>query len=66
RAFAAAGVAVLRADWTSADPAITRELATHGRNSVPLYLWYPAGGGAPQILPQILTPAMLADRAGAR
>jgi thiol:disulfide interchange protein/DsbC/DsbD-like thiol-disulfide interchange protein len=63
RALAHGGVAVLMADWTNADPAITAELARHGRNSVPLYLWYPAGGGAPEILPQILTPAMLIERA---
>jgi thiol:disulfide interchange protein/DsbC/DsbD-like thiol-disulfide interchange protein len=63
RAFAAAGVGVLVADWTNADAAITTELAAHGRNSVPLYLWYPAGGGAPEILPQVLTSAMLVERA---
>lgn len=62
-AFRAAGVTTLVADWTNADPAITRELATHDRNSVPLYLWYPAGGGAPEILPQVLTPGMLVERA---
>jgi hypothetical protein len=26
---------------------------------VPLYVWYPPGGGAAQVLPQVLTPAML-------
>ncbi len=62
--FAAANVTVLVADWTSADPAITAELARHGRNSVPLYLWYPAGSRDPEVLPQILTPSMLIDRAG--
>ena len=64
-AFGRANVTALVADWTNADAAITAELARHGRNSVPLYLWYPAGGGAPEILPQILTPAMLAERATA-
>jgi thiol:disulfide interchange protein len=58
-------VQVLKADWTNADPAITRELARHDRNSVPLYLWYPAHGGEPEILPQVLTPSMLTDRAKA-
>lgn len=62
-AFEAAGVIVLVGDWTNADPAITRKLAAHGRNSVPLYLWYPAGANTPELLPQILTPAMLVDRA---
>ena len=64
-AFRAAGVTVLKADWTNADQAITRELAKHGRNSVPLYLWYTPGQPQPEILPQILTPAMLVDRAKA-
>lgn len=65
-AFAQHRVTLLIADWTNADPAITAELARHGRNSVPLYLWYPAGGGEPEILPQLLTPAMLIERARAR
>ncbi len=65
-AFRRAGVTVLVGDWTNADTAITRELARHARNSVPLYLWYPAGGGEPQTLPQILTPAMLAALAAGR
>lgn len=62
-AFARHGVVVLVGDWTNGDPAITAELARHGRNSLPLYLWYPAGSATPEILPQILTPAMLIERA---
>ncbi len=65
-AFRTGNVTTLIADWTNADAAITAELALHGRNSVPLYLWYPAGGGAPEVLPQVLTPGMLAARAAAR
>ncbi|MEY4269415.1 MAG: hypothetical protein RLZZ58_631 [Pseudomonadota bacterium] len=65
-AFRRADVAVFYGDWTNGDPAITRALAAHGRNSVPLYLWYRAGAEQPEVLPQILTPAMLADRAAAR
>ena len=60
-AFARAGVVVLRGDWTRRDPAITRYLTAHGAAGVPLYVWYPAGGGEPRILPQVLTPAMLAE-----
>jgi thiol:disulfide interchange protein DsbD len=48
-------VAYLKGDWTRHDPAITRELARHGRNGVPLYLLYPRGGAAPEVLPQLLT-----------
>lgn len=62
-AFARHGVVVLVGDWTNGDPAITAELARHGRNSLPLYLWYPAGSANREILPQILTPAILIERA---
>lgn len=62
-AFERAGVVVLRGDWTRRDPAITRYLAAQGAAGVPLYVWYPAGGGAPQQLPQVLTPALLAELA---
>ena len=65
-AFAKQGVQVLVADWTNGDPEITRILAQHDRNSVPLYLWYKPGAAEPEILPQILTPSMLAERAGAQ
>ena len=55
------GVAHLTADWTSRDDAIAAELAAWGRNGVPLYLLYPAGGGLPRILPQILTESIVLD-----
>jgi thiol:disulfide interchange protein len=58
-AFARAGVVVLKGDWTRRDPAITRYLGAMGAAGVPLYVWYPAGGGEPRQLPQILTPALL-------
>jgi thiol:disulfide interchange protein len=61
-AFKKAGVVVLAGDWTNGDPAITRFLESRGRAGVPLYLWY-APGKAPEELPQVLTPAMLIDRA---
>ena len=49
------GFTALKGDWTNQDPQITELLARYGRSSVPLYLLFPAGGGEPQILPQILT-----------
>ena len=58
-AFARAGVLVLRGDWTRRDPAITRYLEQHGAAGVPLYVWYPAEGGAPRTMPQLLTPQTL-------
>jgi len=63
-AFEEAGVVVMRGDWTVRDEAITRFLTEHGAAGVPLYLWY-RPGAAPQQLPQVLTPAMLAELAAA-
>jgi DsbC/DsbD-like thiol-disulfide interchange protein/cytochrome c biogenesis protein CcdA len=63
-AFAKAGVTVLVGDWTRRDPAITRFLTAQGAAGVPLYLWYPAGSGAPQQLQQVLGPDSLAALVG--
>jgi thiol:disulfide interchange protein len=57
--FAEAGIATLRADWTDANDAIARALAQFGRASVPLYVYYPAGGKEPVILPELLTPGIV-------
>lgn len=59
QSFAAQNVAYLVGDWTRGDPAITALLRAHGREGVPLYLFYPAGGGAPRVLPQILTEGIV-------
>ncbi|MES2303256.1 MAG: protein-disulfide reductase DsbD domain-containing protein [Pseudomonadota bacterium] len=59
-AFEKAGVVVLVGDWTRRDPAITKFLTAQGAAGVPLYLWYPAGGGDARQLPQVLTPDLLA------
>src|SRR5690606_21462373 len=64
-AFEDAGVIAMRGDWTQADPAITRYLEQWQAAGVPLYVWYPAGGGDGEQLPQVLTPDMLAGRARA-
>jgi len=53
-AFRKGKVALLRADWTRQDPAITEALKAHGRSGVPLYLYYPVQG-EPQVLPEVLT-----------
>ena len=62
-AFRKAGVTVLIGDWTRRDAAITRFLTSQGAGGVPLYLWYPKGGGEPKQLPQVLTPDLLAGLA---
>ncbi|EJU09341.1 cytochrome c biogenesis protein, transmembrane region [Sphingomonas sp. LH128] len=61
-AFEKAGVVVLRGDWTRRDPAITRYLTEQGAAGVPLYVWYGRDGRA-ETLPQVLTPALLAEKA---
>ncbi len=53
--------AYLKADWTNQNPEITAALHSLGRDGVPLYVLYDGKGGAPKILPQLLTPAIVAD-----
>lgn len=59
RALAERGITYLKGDWTNRDPRITDYLAAYGRNGVPIYVVYPAGGGEPEVLPQLLTPALV-------
>ncbi|MBY0409785.1 MAG: thioredoxin family protein [Burkholderiaceae bacterium] len=47
-------VALLRADWTRRDPAITAALASLGRSGVPVYVFY-APGKAPVMLTEVLS-----------
>ena len=58
-AMAARGIVYLKADWTRGDPAIAALLRAHGREGVPLYLFWPPGGGEAVILPEVLTEAMV-------
>src|SRR5690606_2709800 len=54
-AFLEKGVVALKADWTNSDEAVTAALEGYGRNSIPLYVYYPAGGEEDyKILPQVL------------
>ena len=62
QAFAEKKVALFRADWTQADPAISEALQKYNRDGVPLYLLYsPKAPDAPQILPAVLTPGIVLD-----
>jgi thiol:disulfide interchange protein DsbD len=58
-AFAAArngaNAVYMKGDWTDVDPAITAYLQQYGAVGVPFYAVYPAGGGEPEILPNLLT-----------
>jgi thiol:disulfide interchange protein DsbD len=51
--FSAKNVALLRADWTRRDPAISAALAQLGRNGVPVYVVYKPGR-APVVLSEVL------------
>jgi thiol:disulfide interchange protein DsbD len=57
--FDANDVLLVRADWTRYDPEITESLAALGRNSVPVYAFYPAGGREVILLPQVLSMTIL-------
>jgi thiol:disulfide interchange protein DsbD len=61
QAFAEANVAYLVGDWTNRNDEIARELASHGRAGVPLYVFYPADGGQPTVLPQVLSEALVLE-----
>jgi thiol:disulfide interchange protein len=60
-AFKTTNAVYLKADWTNRDPAIAKALADFGRVGVPLYVVYPKNGGAPVILPQLLTEGMVIE-----
>jgi thiol:disulfide interchange protein DsbD len=53
--FSQRKVALLRADWTRRDAAITAELARLGRSGVPVYALYAPGAAAPKLLSEILS-----------
>ena len=62
QAFAEKNVALFRADWTHSDPEISKTLQKFNRDGVPLYLLYsPKNPGAPQVLPEVLTPGIVLD-----
>jgi thiol:disulfide interchange protein DsbD len=58
--FAAKKVALLRADWTRRDPAITAALGQLGREGVPVYVFY-APGKPPVILSEVLDTQEVKD-----
>ena len=55
------GAVYLVADWTNRNGAIAKALDEQGRIGVPLYLIYGADGSEPKVLPQLLTPALVAE-----
>jgi thiol:disulfide interchange protein/DsbC/DsbD-like thiol-disulfide interchange protein len=61
KAFQDGNVALLKADWTRGDDAITQALASLGRSGVPAYALYVPGQASPRLLPEALTPGIVLD-----
>jgi thiol:disulfide interchange protein DsbD len=64
KAFKAGNVALLKADWTRHDEAITQALTALGRSGVPAYALYTPGQSEPAMLPEVLTPGIVTDAVG--
>ncbi|MBC2595389.1 thioredoxin family protein [Ruficoccus amylovorans] len=54
-------VALLKADWTAQDPAITAALASFGKSAVPFNIIYSPHLDKPLELPSLLTPGIVLD-----
>ena len=61
KAFQDAKVALLKADWTRHDEAITEALTALDRSGVPAYALYVPGESSPRMLPEVLTPGIVTD-----
>ena len=59
--MAANNIKLLKGDWTNRNDEIAKLLADYGRAGVPLYLLFPKGQSDAIILPEILTPGIIAD-----
>lgn len=55
------GIRLVKADWTNPSPTVDALIESFDREGIPLYAFYPAGGGPPRILPQVLTPGLIRD-----
>jgi thiol:disulfide interchange protein DsbD len=61
QAFKDGNVALLKADWTRHDEAITQSLTALGRSGVPAYALYAPAQSQPQLLPEVLTPGIVTN-----
>ena len=59
--FSEKNFVMVKADWTTRNPEITRALESFGRNGVPLYVIYSKSIDEPMILPELLTPGIVLD-----
>ncbi len=58
------GIRLFKADWTNRSEEIRAALKGYGRNSIPLYVYYPAKSQKPVFLPQILTIDIVREKLG--
>lgn len=58
-ALAKTGTLYMVADSTKFNPDVDDALNQFGQGGLPLYVIYPADGGQPQVLPQVLTPGIV-------
>lgn len=56
QALAETGAWYMVADSTKFNPDVDDALSQFGQGGLPLYVVYPANGGPPEVLPQVLTP----------
>lgn len=61
QALREAGGVLMVGDWTNTDPAITAFLDRYKAVGVPLYVVFPRGGGEGEVLPTVLTDAIVRD-----
>ena len=59
QAISATGTHFMVADSTKFNPDVEDALAEFGQGGLPMYLVYPADGGKPVVLPQVLTPQIV-------
>jgi thiol:disulfide interchange protein DsbD len=61
-AFQRHGIVKMKADWTNADPAITKILKQFGRPGVPMYVLYPGKDMEPILFPELLTQSLVLEK----
>jgi thiol:disulfide interchange protein/DsbC/DsbD-like thiol-disulfide interchange protein len=61
-AFQRRGVTKIKADWTNADPEITKILKQFGRPGVPMYVLYPGNNAEPILFPELLTQSYVLEK----
>jgi thiol:disulfide interchange protein DsbD len=61
-AFERRGITKIKADWTNADPAITKILKQFGRPGVPMYVLYLGNHAEPILFPELLTKNLILEK----